>query len=67
MAAQQWRWQRSDSLGNAATAVAMAAQQWGWQWWWWRSNGGASMVEAAQQWWWTEAIVENCISLLVRS
>jgi hypothetical protein len=33
VAAQRWRWQRSDGFGGAATAMAMAAQQWGWQWW----------------------------------
>jgi hypothetical protein len=33
MAAQRWRWRRSDSFGSAATAMAMAAQRWGWQWW----------------------------------
>jgi hypothetical protein len=66
MAAQRRQWRRSDGLGSAATAMAMAAQRWGWQWWWRRSNGGAAMVEAAQRWWWTEAIVEygNLIGVL---
>jgi hypothetical protein len=33
VAAQQWRWRRSDGFGGAVTAMAMAAQRWGWQWW----------------------------------
>ncbi len=33
VAAQRWRWGRSDGFGSAATAMAMAAQRWGWQWW----------------------------------
>jgi hypothetical protein len=33
VAAQRWRWRRSDGFGGAATAMAMAAQRWGWQWW----------------------------------
>jgi hypothetical protein len=33
VAAQRWRWRRSNGFGGAATAMAMAAQRWGWQWW----------------------------------
>jgi hypothetical protein len=33
VAAQRWRWRRSDGFSSAATAMAMTAQQWGWQLW----------------------------------